>query len=192
MLIPSTSPSYYLGITGVNPVSGQASGSVAATVRLASNGTEIVTVQELTEMAGASRAERGDADGMTIDKRFHFIPAANLLITIPPTNDRLVLRRLDLDRAIASSEKPLLLVTSPSELSARPRQDLVHLVQARSSRGAGRFELATGPPGLTVSPDGTLNWRVPLAPENKAYEAVLTISDPSGRQIFHTIRIKVE
>jgi hypothetical protein len=106
VLIPSTSPSYYLGITAVNPVSGQASGSVAATVRLASDGTEIVTVQELTEMAGASRAERGDVDGMTIDKRFHFIPAANLLITVPPTNGRLVLRRLDLDRAIASSEKP--------------------------------------------------------------------------------------
>jgi hypothetical protein len=43
-----------------------------------------------------------------------------------------------------------------------------------------------------VSPDGTLSWRVPLARENKEYEAVLTISDASGRQIFHTIRIKVE
>ena len=38
---------------------------------------------------------------MTIDKRFHFIPAANLLVTVPPSNDRLVLRRLCLDEGIA-------------------------------------------------------------------------------------------
>ena len=32
----------------------------------------------------------------TIDKRFHLVPAAGLLITIPVTDDRLVLRRIDL------------------------------------------------------------------------------------------------
>jgi hypothetical protein len=43
------------------------------------------------------------------DKRYHFVPAADLLITVPPTNDRLVLRRLRLEnvtRTDRSIKKP--------------------------------------------------------------------------------------
>jgi hypothetical protein len=103
-----------------------------------------------------------------------------------------MLRTLDLERAIASSEKPILVVTSASELSVRPSQNVAHQVEARSSKGGVRFELTSGPPGLTVSPAGELNWRVPLDRERKEYEVILTISDSSGRQLFHTIRIKVQ
>jgi hypothetical protein len=73
-------------------------------------------------------------DTVAVDKRFHFIPQANLLITVPMSNDRIVLRKLDLDEAVERSEKPFPFVTSPS----------------------------------------------------------LTVIDSSGRQLFHTIHIKVE
>jgi hypothetical protein len=36
----------------------------------------------------------------TLDKRFHFLPQAKLLIVIPPTDDRLVLHRIDVDAAL--------------------------------------------------------------------------------------------
>jgi hypothetical protein len=38
-------------------------------------------------------------DDFTLDKRFHLIPQAKLLIEIPTSNDRLVLRRVDLEAA---------------------------------------------------------------------------------------------
>jgi S1-C subfamily serine protease len=191
-LIPSASPKYYLSIVGFNHPHAPSQGPFSLTVRLASNDSDVTTVRDLSEMAGTSRKPQGDPDGMTVDKRFHFIPSANLLITIPPTNDRLVLRRLDLDRAIDNSPRPLLLVSSPSEIPARARQKLVHQVVARSNRGAVRYELTSGPPGLSVTPDGALNWSVPLDGGGKEFEAILTVSDASGRQIFHTIRIRVE
>jgi hypothetical protein len=37
----------------------------------------------------------------TVDKRFHLIPEAKLLVVIPPENDRLVLYRVDLEAALA-------------------------------------------------------------------------------------------
>jgi hypothetical protein len=129
---------------------------------------------------------------MTIDKRFHFIPAANLLITVPASNDRLVLRRLSLDEGIAHSATPILAVTSASDLSARPGQQLRHQIQVRSSKGGTMFDLAHGPDGLSVSGDGSVRWQVPLNAERKEYEAIVTIGDASGKQIFHTIRIRVE
>jgi hypothetical protein len=191
ILIPSTSPSYYLGVTGYDPNSGHHTGPLTMVIRLANRGDELATIHDLDEMTDLHN-DRVVVDTITLDRRFHFIPQANLLVTIPHSNDRLVLRRLDLDRAIATARKPLLVVTSPSEIGARPGQNLAHQVVARSSKGAVRFELASGPPGLTVTPEGTMTWRVPLDRETKEYEAILTISDASGRQIFHTIRIKVE
>jgi WD40 repeat protein/S1-C subfamily serine protease len=192
VLIPSADPNYYLGVTGLGPAQSQPSGSVAVRVHEASNGSELVTAHDLNEMVSASANERGDSDAMTIDKRFHFIPAANLLITVPPSNDRLVLRRLSLEQGIARSAKPILVVTSASELSARPGQRLAHQIQVRSSKGGVAYDLTLGPEGLSVSPDGVLKWQVPLTAEKKEYEAVLTVSDNSGKKTFHTIKIKVE
>jgi hypothetical protein len=37
----------------------------------------------------------------TVDKRFHLIPEAKVLIVIPPSNDRLILHRVDLEEALA-------------------------------------------------------------------------------------------
>jgi hypothetical protein len=131
-------------------------------------------------------------DTVAVDRLFHLIPQANLLITVPMSNDRIVLRKLDLDEAVARSEKPLLFVRSPAELAARPRRDLVHQVQEPSSKGAVRFELTSGPKDLNVTPEGELKWRVPLDGGRKEHETILTVSDSSRRQLFHTIRIKVE
>jgi hypothetical protein len=192
ILVPSTSPAYYLGIKAAGVAPNQPGSSTTATVRLASHGSELMTIRDLGEMTGSLGNEGVVADTITMDRRFHFIPQANLLITIPPSNDRLVLRRLDLDQAIASAQKPVLVVTSPSELGARSGQNLAHQVVARSSKGAVRFELTSGPAGLSVTPDGRMNWRVPLDRKAEEYEAIITVSDASGRQLFHTIRIKIE
>ena len=56
----------------------------------------------------------------TIDKRFHLILPAHLLITVPFTNDRLVLRRLDIDKALGSWNEDYLLVTSTPTLVPAP------------------------------------------------------------------------
>lgn len=191
-LIPSTDPNYYLAVAGISRGGGQTSGSVSATVRLTSNGAELATARGLDEMADAAGGSAGVADGMTLDRRFHFIPAASLLVTVPPSNDRLVLRRLSLDEGIARPTTPVLVVTSPSDLPARRGQKLRHQIQVRSSPGGATFDLSLGPDGLSVSPDGLMTWQVPLGAEPKEYEAIVTVGDVSGKQIFHTVRIKVE
>jgi len=69
----------------------------------AANGTRIVTVVGLDEMTGALQQGNIVKDGISLENRYHFVPAAKLLVTIPPTNDRLVLRRLEIDPAARHS-----------------------------------------------------------------------------------------
>src|SRR5262249_8616594 len=45
-----------------------------------------------------------DREGIGNDLRIHLIPNAKLLVTIPPTNDRLVLHRFDVEEALEKSE----------------------------------------------------------------------------------------
>ena len=56
-----------------------------------------MTVAGLDEMTGV--LQQGDIvrDGISLENRYYIVPAAKLLVTIPPTNDRLVLRRVEID-----------------------------------------------------------------------------------------------
>jgi hypothetical protein len=89
-------------------------------------------------------------------------------------------------------DKPVLAVTSPSRLSARPGQKMSHQIQVLSSQGGVTYDLTLGPNGISVSSDGTVGWQIPLTIEKQEYEVLLTLGDASGKQIFHTIRIKIE
>jgi hypothetical protein len=106
LTIPSTDPAYYLNIDDLGgnaaPRTGGATttAKVTAAVHAAGDGTRLLTVKDLDEMNGANQNESSIQDDLTVDKRFHFVPAGNLLVTIPFSNDRLVLRRLDVRKAL--------------------------------------------------------------------------------------------
>ena len=58
-------------------------------------------VQSLLTIQGIEGAEEPTGEsrsGLSLDRRIHFVPDAKLLITIPPTNDQLILRRVDVTR----------------------------------------------------------------------------------------------
>ena len=69
------------------------------TVLRPEDGTKLLTVADLDEMTGVLQQNDIVRDGISLENRYHFVPAAKLLVTIPPTNDRLVLRRLEIDAA---------------------------------------------------------------------------------------------
>jgi hypothetical protein len=106
--IPTSDPAYYLSISGLvstDPVARQgptsSSGGVRASIHATATGARLLTVGGLSELAdtpGEDRRPDGSRiiSDFTIDKRFHLVPAAGLFITIPVSNDRLVLRRIDL------------------------------------------------------------------------------------------------
>jgi hypothetical protein len=200
--IPSPDPAFYLSIRGLGPSGlpyrpgpaipgAPVAGPVVAASVHAVDGAKLLTVAGLNEMRGANALEN-NADDFTIDKRFHLVPAAKLLITVPPSNDRLVLRRLDIVRALDKLGTQALLVTSPSSLRARAETRLEHQVEARSKSGGLKYTLADGPDGLKVAPDGKVTWTPPKEASGQTAKAIVTIVEPSGREQFHTLMIRVD
>ena len=196
--LPSSDPFYYLTIGGLPSVVADPfhvsskPGAVTASVHAAGDGSRLLTVYGLDEMAGTVKMEDWFPDDVTTDKRFHLVPAAHLLITIPPANDRLVLRRLELDAALSRPGGDRLIVVSPPNLDATTGQTFEHRIIARSKQGGVTYTMASGPDGLKVSPDGRLTWTVPQGLAGEEVTVVVTVGDASGEELFHTLKIRVK
>ena len=101
-------------------------GGVTLSVHRSGDGSSLLTVYGLDEMAATARPEDWHDDDFTIEKRFYFVPAAHVLVTIPPSNDRLVLRRLEIDQALAGDGGDRPAVLSLPTLTATAGRQLVH------------------------------------------------------------------
>ncbi len=96
-LIPACHGETYLTLPSVGRFPGgrpdQRPGKTEVTINAPGKAEPLATVTDL-EVTFAQ--EDFIKDDFTNDKRVHFIPDARLIITIPATNDRVVLRRLDI------------------------------------------------------------------------------------------------
>ncbi len=128
----------------------------------------------------------------TIEKRFHLVPQAGLLITIPNSNDRLVLRRLDLDDALTQAAKDYLAVAGLRSLNASPGDKIATSVVAKSKKGGITCNLADGPDGMTVAPAGEITWSVPKEQKTSAIRAVVSVSDRSGQEVLIPLMIYIK
>jgi hypothetical protein len=208
--MPSSDPSYFLTVSGLPDFMTGVSDStiallfpppgapVTASVHATVGGSRLLGLGGLDEMQVDIEDRRkimneSSSTDFTLDKRFHLIPQAHLFITIPRTNDRLVLRRLDIKTALARSPENYLIVTSASNLAVRAGGKLEHRVVALSKHGGIDFALASGPAGMNVAPEeGRLTWEVPQALAGEDVTAVVRVRDLSGQERSHQLRIRIE
>jgi len=96
------------------------------------------------------------------DQRIHFSPHLNRLTTVPRTNDRVVIRRLDVDDLIGESGNPYLYLTTTTLPAAKPGEPYEFLLEAKCHEGNPTFAFVGRPPaGLELSPGGLLTWQAP-------------------------------
>jgi S1-C subfamily serine protease len=191
-LIPTIDPAYFLSLHGLVDSRRNTQEGVKAAIHSAC-GTRLLTVEGLDEMNDLKRAVPADPSDFTVEKRFHWIPSARLLITVPTTNDRLVLRRLDFAAALERAKSPVLFVTSPRTLDARAGMPLEHQLRARSLGGSIRYSLTDGPNGLAVTASGKLTWTPSKEEVGRNTQAVVRLVDPTtGWERMHQIEILVE
>jgi hypothetical protein len=180
------------GNTNPHERNGLPSSSLSVSVHAACDGARLISVKELDEMGSSATNESSIPDDFTVDKRFHLVPPADLLITIPFSNDRLVLRRLDIGKALDQLGSEDILVTSPSTLFAEVGKALNHQINARSKAGGIRYEVTRRLAGMTVSSTGMVAWLPKSTPAaGDFFAATVRIVDSSGQTRIHTLKIRV-
>jgi hypothetical protein len=187
--VPAHGSAFFLGVRILNRFRPAGDEGKGLTVFLAGDWRPIVTLPALNELRGI--IDPWGRDGLTVDKRLHFIPDAKLIITLPKGNDRLVLHHFDVDEALAKSGINYLLVTSQPPARAQRGQRLTYTVAAKAKAGGVTYQLESGPPGMTLTPQGQLRWDVPANYAGGETSVIIAVRDASGQQIFHTFRLTV-
>ncbi len=131
-------------------------------------------------------------DSINHDKRIHFIPNARLVVSLPTTNDRLLLYRFDPEQALEQSDIDYLVVTSQPRPVAQKGAAYTYPLTVKAKKGGVKYKLESGPEGMKVAADGRLTWNVPAGFAEPEVDVLLTISDASGQEIFHTFKIAIK
>jgi len=128
---------------------------------------------------------------MLLDQRIYFISTASTIATLPESNDRVILHRIDLGRALGTSGLDYLVVTSRPPTSVAAGAELDYQIEAKSKRGGLRYELSSGPDDMKLSSTGQLVWKVPKDHPPGPQQILLTIRDASGRATFQGFSVDV-
>src|SRR5262249_26818363 len=125
------------------------------------------------------------------DQRVFFIPDAQLLVTIPDTYDRLIVRRFDVIQELEKSGIDYLLVTSQPVTQCKIGTTYLYQLAVKSKKGGVKLKLESGPAGMKLSPEGQLTWAVPNNLPEKQVDVLLTVSDASGQECFHNFKLQL-
>jgi S1-C subfamily serine protease len=189
-LIPAEGQGYYVSLPmNRMPVvvrNGRQSEQQPASLYLVGNDQPLTTLPPLDELAALPQ-EQWTSNDFTVDKRVHFFPTANLLITVPTSNDSLILRKFNVIDALDRSGIDYLFVNSTPITGARKGEGYRYPLEVKSKRGGVSFKIESGPEGMSISPTGVLTWQIPRDAADST--VIVTIRDASGQEIFHTFTI---
>jgi hypothetical protein len=134
----------------------------------------------------------GYGDVLSISERVFLAPQHERLVTLASSRDRLVSRGFDLIAALDRSGIDYLFVDSVPPLIAEPGRTYRYRIQVRSRAGGVKLALDSGPEGMVLSRDGTLEWDVPARMEPGQSGVIITVEDASGQTLLHSFTIRTE
>jgi S1-C subfamily serine protease len=187
--VPAHNAPFFLGIRALEPGRQGKDADKGVRVYLVGDPRPLATLPEVSELG--TDLDAWGRTTLTLDKRLHFVPEAKVIITLPKENDRLVLRRFDVDEALAKSGVDYLLVTSDPPASARRGATYRYQMAVKSRKGGVECRLGSGPKGLQVSAAGLVTWEVPAGFRAAEAEVLISVTDASGQEAFHTFKIQV-
>lgn len=123
------------------------------------------------------------------DKRIHFIPDGKVFVTLPFANDKVHVHRFDVDEALDKAGIDYLFVMSRPPQVAPKGEWFLYQIAVKSKKGGVKYRVDAGPAGMKVDAKGIVSWRVP-ADATTPEDVILTISDVTGQEVFHTFRLE--
>lgn len=124
-------------------------------------------------------------------ERVFFIPDANVIVVLPPSNDQIVLHKFDADAALEKSGLDYLIVTSRPPREVKPGTTFTYPTKVKSKNAKVTYRVDSGPKGMQVSAAGVVTWTVPESATPGDQEIIMTIADGGGQEVFHTFTLRV-
>jgi hypothetical protein len=191
MLMPTYNPAYYVGIDRGNDVPMRDLRHLTITIFSTADHQSLLTVSDIEDWVESERARVPDEE-LTPDKRLLVMPDQRVIITVPSTNDRLVLHHFNLLKRLDEAGIDYFFTESLPPHSITKGADLSYPITVRSRRGNVSFHLDSGPEGMKVSSTGIVTWHCPAQVTDETVSAIISIKDDSGQQIYQSLTLNIE
>ncbi len=134
-----------------------------------------------------------DGPGATVTawRSLFLVPDAKVIVFLPKSNDQIMLYKFDPEAALEKSGQDYLIVTSNAPREVKAGATFTYQIKVKSKQGGVTFKLDSGPKDMVVSAAGVVTWTVPVGTPTGDQDAILTIRDKTGQEVFHTFNVKV-
>jgi len=190
--IPAIQGPYFLQLISTEFTSrGKHDGRGTVVVHHSGSKTELARIPSVEGIFGVNMPYGEMKDLITYDRRVLFIPAAKLLINIPGGNDRIVLRRFDVDAELEKSGKDYLLIESEAPLTAVRGEEYRYQIDTKSKKGGVKHQIESAPKDMTVSEAGLVRWKVPADFNGNELKFSVSVSDSGGSERIQSIQVDI-
>jgi hypothetical protein len=147
---------------------------------------------DLTDRAGldARVPAPTNTKSLLFHQRAFLVPDAKVLVVLDGTADKLIIHKLDIEDALDKAGIDFLFIAGKPP-GAVCGTTFTYKPEVKSRKGGVKIKLDAGPEGMKVAADGTVTWAVPENFADTSVQVILTVSDSSGQETFHTFKLPV-
>ncbi|MBV9123135.1 MAG: serine/threonine protein kinase, partial [Planctomycetes bacterium] len=183
VLLPTEDPGFFLALHEQDAGHDRVSICTSADLR------PVYTIPDLEKMTSSLLYTNwGYVGGQP---RIHYLPTAQALVTLPESNDRVIVRPFDLMKALQDSGQDYLFIASAPERHVPAGTEYHYRLDVRSKAGGLAYSLESGPKGMTLSNQGELRWPVPKDQAGLAFRVVVRMRDAGGRETQQAFDLSV-
>ncbi|QDU47914.1 hypothetical protein [Gimesia panareensis] len=131
---------------------------------------------------------------MSSDGRYmkaFYIPQAETLVYLSETKSRIHLHRIKLDQILKDRQENYFFIQSqPVRTAARGKQ-YEYALEVKSNQTPLKYQIDSGPAGMTVSDAGVVSWTVPRDFENDQETVIMTVTNSAGKSLYHPYLLSI-
>ncbi|QDU47915.1 hypothetical protein [Gimesia panareensis] len=127
----------------------------------------------------------------TAHARLRYLPEAHLISFLPESRDEIILHRFDIDAALGKNGNEYLFVTSFPTRYVERGDTYQYQVRFKSHTQSIKYQVTWGPVGMTVTPEGLVQWDVPENSTSDKERIHLLLETPSGDRFLQAFVINV-
>lgn len=129
------------------------------------------------------------ANDLTLDKRVYYVVSGNMLLSIPFSNDKIVVQGFDLLEELDRSPVDYFFVASVPVRVFEPGKTYGYRINVASKRSGAKFDLTSGPEGMRVSGSGDVSWTVPKDFPDQKVDVIVGITNSANQACYETFTI---
>ncbi len=128
---------------------------------------------------------------LTPGQSIHYAPNYNILTMIPASRNNLITYNFDIYDLMKKNDNNYLDIVSQPPPDFRPGNKYKYNMLVKSKNANLTYKLESGPENMVISPEGIVEWNVPVNYKNKSEEIIISVTDNTGQSSFDSFTINM-